>query len=264
MEDLLGALMGGGQQPSKPEDEISEEDPLAQLLQGLMAGQASPGEATQAAQDAPLENLDTGSLLQGILGGSGGLAGGAGHASEGHAAQPAADPVPGGPDLGGLLQGLLGGTGGSPAGTGQAAAQSAGGLGDILGAIMGGGSPALASNPLLAPIVTGLAEKLGLPPQIAQTVVAFVLGKLVESRMQPGLDATSAPTRSGSGQPQATTLEDVVVQRMNSGKRVTKAEVRRTGLARELAAHTGLKRTEAVDSLQEVLNALGGNLGAAQ
>jgi len=210
-----------------------------------------------------LDNLDTGSLLQGILGGSGGLAGGAGQALEGHAAQAAADPAPGGPDLGSLMQGLLGGTGGPAAGTGQPAAESAGGLGDILGAIMGGGSPALSSSPLLAPIVTGLAEKLGLPPQIAQTVVAFVLGKLMQSRMQPGLDATSTPTRSRAGQPPTPTLEDVV-QRVNSGKRVTKAEIRRTGLAGELAAHTGLDRTAAEDSLQQVLNALGGSLGAAQ
>lgn len=76
--------------------------------------------------------------------------------------------------------------------------------------------------------------------------------------MQPGRGATLTPTEL-----QATNLEDVV-QRMNSGQRVSKAAIRDAGLAKELAAHTGLDHATAEVSLQEVLNALGGQLSAGQ
>jgi len=55
-----------------------------------------------------------------------------------------------------------------------------------------------------------------------------------------------------------------VVRRMNSGQRVRKTEIRSAGLAEELAAQTGLSRAKAEASLQEVLNALGGQLGAGK
>lgn len=51
---------------------------------------------------------------------------------------------------------------------------------------------------------------------------------------------------------------------MNSGQRVTKTGIRSAGLAREMAAHTGLDRATAEASLQEVLNALGGQLHTGQ
>jgi hypothetical protein len=264
MEDLLGALLQGGQQPPEPDDEAPE-DPLAQLLQGLMGGQAPQGTAGQQQAGAVPGGMDMGGLLQGLLGGTGG----AGQAPQAFGGQAqASGPAQGGMDMGGLLQGLLGGGGGLAAGTGQAAStgqavSSGGGLGSILGAIMGGGSPTLQTDSFLAPIVSGLAEKLGLPPQIAQAVVAFVIGKLLDHRMQPGRDMGLASTAPPAAQPQAMSLEDVV-QRMNSGKSVTKTSIRNAGLAKELAEHTGLDRRTAEASLQEVLNALGGQLGVTE
>jgi hypothetical protein len=254
MEDVLRELMQGGQQPSKPEDEERAGDPLAQLLQGLMGGQVAQPTAAQAAPDSGLGQMDLGGLLQGLLGG-------AGQAAEGYGAQADSGSAQGGLEMGGLLQGLLGGAGGLAGGTSQAPTGSSGGLADILGAVLGGGSATQQSNSFLAPIVTGLAEKLGLPPQIAQMVVGFVLGKLLGSRTQPGMETALGATRSQAVLPQGKSLEGVV-QKMNSGKRVTKAEVRSTGLAKELAASTGLDRTTAEASLQEVLNALGGQLAA--
>lgn len=207
-----------------------------------------------------------GALLQGGQGGSGSETGGG-----------AADP------LGQLLQGLAGGQGGIAGSTGQATAGGAGGLSDVLGAILGGGSPAMQSNSLLAPIVAALAEKLNLPPQLAQAVVAFVLGKLLGGKQLPGVAGTQAYTPQPTPPPQGPSLQDVVrkmnrgqpastppsrgaslenvVQRMNSGQRVRKADIRSTGLAQELAAETGLDRATAEASLQEVLNALAGKLG---
>jgi hypothetical protein len=223
MEDLLQTLMQGGQPQSSAEGTGSDADPLAQLLQSLLGGGAPQGFGAQAG--------------------------------------PA--PVQGGLDLASLLQGALGGTGGLAGGAAQTPTGGAGGFGDVLATIMGGGSPTLESDAILAPIVTGLAEKLGLPPQVAQTVVVFILGKLTGHRLQPGMDTTPPPIKSQAARPQATSLEDVV-QRMNSGQRVTKTSIRNAGLAKELAAHTGLNRATAEASLQEVLNALGGQLTAGK
>lgn len=254
--------MQGGQQQPKPEGEGPDEDPLAQLLQGLMGGQVPQDSAAQG-ETVPIQGgMDFGSLLQGLLSGSGGLASGSGQLPEEYGAQAQSGSIQDA-DLGGLLQGMLGGTGGLAAGTGQAPTSGAGGFSDVLGAIMGGGSPALESDAFLAPIVGSLADKLGLPPEIAQTVVAFVIGKLVGQRLQPGMDVGAATTRSRDAELQATSLEDVM-QSVNSGQRVTKTAIRDTGLADELAEQTGLDRATAEASLQEVLNALGGQLGTGE
>ena len=58
-------------------------------------------------------------------------------------------------------------------------------------------------------------------------------------------------------------MEDVV-RKMSSGERVTKAEIRSSGLAEELSEQTGMDLDTAEASLQEVLNALGGQLGTAE
>ncbi len=89
---------------------------------------------------------------------------------------------------------LGGGAAGQPGIGGQASPMpsGAGGLGDILGAILGGGggqsdmgvTPGAGTGleSLFAPLISGLAAKLGLPPAMAQMVVAFVLGKLFSSQ----------------------------------------------------------------------------------
>lgn len=252
MEDLLGALLQGGQQQPEPEDTGPEESPLTQLLQGLLGHQASPGSAAQAEPASVQGGRDIGGLLQGLLGGAGGLLGGAG-------SQAGTGLGQGGLDIGGLLQGVLGGAGGLPTGAGQAPPSGGGGLGNVLGTIMGAGSPAMESDSFLAPIVARLAGKLGLPPQMAQTVVAFVLGKLMGHRLQPGIGTEMATPDRVVARSEATDMEDLL-QRMSSGRRVTKTAIRDVGLAEELAAHTGLDRATAEASLQQVLNAFGSQL----
>jgi hypothetical protein len=252
MEDLLGALMQGAEQPDS-EDEGADVDPLAQLLQGFLGGQA-PQDADAQAGPASPDVPDLASLMQGF-----GSAGATGQVPREHPSRPEPDATQDAPDLGGLLQTVLGGAGGA----GPAPSGGAGGLGDILSAILGGGSSAMSSNSLLAPIVDKLAEKLGLPPQVAQAVVAFVLGKLLSSRAQPGAQTRQASTTSPAAAPQAASLEDIVT-RMNSGQAVPRTAVRRTGMARELAAHTGLDQATAEAGIQEVLNALGGQIGTGR
>jgi len=257
MEEFLRALMQDSEQGPGPEGANRGDDPLAQLFQGLMGGQAPQDSGAQAEMGPAQSGLDLGGLLQGILGGAGGLAGGAGEAPQDYGAQAEMEPAQSGLDLGGLLQGVLGGAGGLAGDAGQDPSSGGGGFGDVLAAIMGGGS-SLKSDAFLSPVVSGLVENLGLPSQMAQTVVAFVLGKLMVNRLQPG-----GATIQGSRSSQAASLEDVV-RRMNSGQRVRKTEIRSAGLAEELAAQTGLSRAKAEASLQEVLNALGGQLGAGK
>ncbi|HSJ57341.1 MAG TPA: hypothetical protein VLC95_09180 [Anaerolineae bacterium] len=249
MEDLLGALMQGAEQPDS-EDEGADVDPLAQLLQGFLSGQAPQDADAQAAPASP-DVPDLASLMQGF-----GSTGATGQIPREHLSRPEPGATQDAPDLGGLLQTVLGGAGGA----GPAPSGGAGGLGDILGAILGSGSSAMSSNSLLAPIVDKLAEKLGLPPQVAQAVVAFVLGKLLQSRAQSEVATRQASATSRAARPGAAALDDVVT-RMNSGKSVPRTAVRRSGMARELARHTGLDRATAEAGVQEVLNALGSQIG---
>lgn len=289
MEDLFRALIQGAPPQTSLGPTRSRADPLAEVLQGLLGGGAPQDEGAQA---GPVQGgLDLGSLLQGVLGAAGqapqsygqqagtgsipaGLdlaslledgAGETGQAPQSYGQQSGAGSVPAGLDLASLLQAVLGGSGGL-GGTAQApasGASGAGGLGDVLGAVMGGGSSTMASDTFLAPIMNGLAEKLGLPPQIVQAVVAFVMGKLLGNRLQPGAAEFQASGPSRTTRRQGTTLEDVR-QKMNRRQRVTKKELRSSGLARELSTYTGLDRATAEVSLQEVLNQLGGQLGAGK
>jgi len=283
MEDLLRALIQGDRPQPGAGATRSGGDPLAQALQGLLAGGASPEEGAQV---APAQGgLDLGGLLQGLLGGvsqapqsdeqqadagpaAQGLAlssllddspWGTGQAAQGPGEQAGTGSVPAGPDLGSLLQGVLGGTG-APGAAAEPSSGGATGLGDVLGSIMGGGSSTMASDSFMAPIVDSLAGKLGLPPQIVQAVVAFVMGKLLDNRLQSGVAEWGASPPSGTARAQGATLEDVR-QKMNTGRRVTKTDIRSSGLAKELSAYTGLDRATAEASLQEVLNQLGGELG---
>jgi hypothetical protein len=285
MEDLLRALIQDEQPQSGSYATRSGPDPLAQALQGLLGGAALQGESAQA---GPMEGgLDLGGLLQAFLGGAGqapqsygqqtgtgaipsGLdlaslledgPGETGQAPQSYGQQAGAGSVPAGLDLGSLLQAVLGG--GGLSGAAQPAASGAGGFGDLLGDIVGGGSSTMASDPFLAPIVNGLAEKLGLPPEIVQAVVAFVMGKLLGNRLQPGVieSAASGPSRKARKRP--TTLEDIR-QKTNRGQRVTKKELRSSGLVTELSKQTGLDRATATTTLQEVLDELGGQLGAGE
>jgi hypothetical protein len=285
MEDLLRALIQDEQPQSGSYATRSGPDPLAQALQGLLGGAALQDESAQA---GPVEGgLDLGGLLQAFLGGAtqapqsygqqagtgavpSGLdlaslledgPGETGQAPQSYGQQVGAGSVPAGLDLGSLLQAVLGS--GGLSGAAQPAASEAGGFGDLLGGIMGGGSSTMASDPFLAPIVNGLAEKLGLPPQIVQAVVAFIMGKLLGNRLQPGVAELAASGPSRKARRRATTVEDIR-QKMNRGKRVTKKELRSSGLVTELSRQTGLDRATATASLQEVLDELGGQLGAGE
>jgi hypothetical protein len=169
-------------------------------------------------------------------------------------------------DLGGLgdvMGALLGGgmQGSVPSmGAQMGASQGAVGIGDILGAVLGGGSTGIGASPLLAPIANLLASKLGLPPAIAQAVIAFVLAKLMSGSGGGASAGRMALAEEGPG------MQDLL-ERAGSGQHLDKRTLAATGLPDELAQHTGLDVDTATQSLQQALTLLGpavGSLGAAQ
>jgi hypothetical protein len=154
-------------------------------------------------------------------------------------------------DAGDLLSGLLGG--GGP--------QGAGGMEDILGALMGGaGGADMGQNAFLAPIAEGIAEKLGLPPQIAQLIVTFVIGKLLSGQAGGG----RVPARgAGLASEEGLDLDDLL-GRMGSGQGLDSDFLQSSGLADELAEQAGLDPDTATRGLQEAFEMLGGQLGGGQ
>jgi hypothetical protein len=103
----------------------------------------------------------------------------------------------------------------------------------------------MGSNDLLAPIVEGISSKLGLPADVTQMIVAFVIGKLL------------------SGQSGGLELGDLL-NRMGSGQSLDATYLQSTGMHEELAQQTGLDADTATRTLQEVFQVLSGQLGGGQ
>jgi len=187
-------------------------------------------------------------LLKGILGG-------------GAANQRSQQPQAGQDPLAEILGSILGGGTAQPR---RSATQQDGfGLDDIIGAILGGtgatsgtrGSTSGVGS-LLTPIAQALAEKLGLPPQIAATVVAFVLTKVLPSLMSGGsLSPAATPSRGSAGtqqQPGGLDLDGLLEKMGNAG------------MVDQLAQQTGMDSNTAAMSLQEVLQMLSGQQGSTR
>jgi len=203
----------------------------------------SSGEGSQSggqAEGDPLTDLLGGLLGGGTSSGAGDLAGMLGGDSSEQGDSMAA------------LAGMLGG--GSP--------QQGDSMAAISGDILGGGGAGMGSNDLLAPIVDGISEKLGLPPNIARMIVAFVVGKLLSG--QSGAGAASAsisgqPLYADSAQPGGLELGDLLNQ-LGSGRSLDADYLQSAGMNEELAQQTGLDPDTATRGLQEVFNVLGGQM----
>jgi hypothetical protein len=226
LQDLFEAILEGGASQQQRRTQ-SEADPLSAILEGILGG----GSGRTQSSGAP----DLGGLLEGILGGG--------------QSRSATAPSSGG--LGDLLGGILGGGQGR-----SATAPSSGGLEDILGGILGGSS--VGGNSFLGPIISGLAEKLGLPPAIAQMVVSFVLSKLLSGTLQQGAVAQAGgAVKAKPVSAQGYDL-DHLLESMSSGQDVDSGFLQSSGMAKELAQQTGLDKDKAERSLQEAFRMLGG------
>ena len=269
--DLLSSLLNAA--GSQSGSSQSGGDPLSALLGGLMGGGGAQG-----AQGADA----LGSLLGGLMGGGGAQgaqqgAGDLGSLLGGSGAQ--------GAQGGGVLDGLLGGGGAQTAqqGAGDLGSLMGGGgaqgtqggdvLGSLLGGLMGGGVPqggqqmptalaGISSHPFLAPIVNGLAQKLGLPPAIAEVVVSFALTQLLGSLMNRASTGREVGMQSFGGSQRTLQVagdlqtEDIS-QRFQSGLTLDTEYLHSAGLSQQLADQTGLDPKTAAASLEQAFQLLG-------
>ena len=203
------------------ESESDEDKPDADELANLLGGLLG-GSADQ-------EGADAGDLLAGLLGGAGSQEAG---------------------DVGDLLGAVLGG--GGSEGAGEMGALT------ILNAIMGGGGAETGVSSMLEPVTDHLAKKLGVPPETAQMIVMFVVGKLLSSRAR-GAGATRSRATMGRDE---VDFDDVLAH-MNEGGLDTDY-LQSTGMVDELSQQTGLDSDTAARGLQEAFEMLGGQLGQGQ
>ena len=178
---------------------------MADLLGSLMGGGGGTGGAG-----------GLGALLGGLMGG--GAAPGAG----------SSDADAGG--LGGLLGGLLGGG-------------SAGGLGGLLGGLMGGGgAPSTfgGGGGAMLPFADTLAEKLGISPQMANTLIMGAIGLLTASmaKKQSGRSVDLAGVSDGD-------------------------YIRSSGVASRLSSQMGISEDDAVFGLQQAMGLMAAQAGAS-
>jgi hypothetical protein len=186
------------------------------LMNSMLSGAGS-----QSDQDGP-DADQLADLLGGLMEGSAGQQGG---------------------DAGDLLAGLLG----------ASSSGGAGDLGGLLGAVMGGGGADTGVSSMLAPVTDHLAEKLGIPPEMAQMIVVFVVGKLLSGRMRGG---------AAAGQDDVD-LDDLFAH-MSSDRGLDADYLQSTGMVDELSQQTGLDSDAAAQGLQEAFGMLGGQLGGAR
>jgi hypothetical protein len=248
LNSILGAL--GADADSEPAANQAGNDPTLDSLGSLLSGGASQRAG------APQGTGGLGGLLNSLLGGSASQGAGAGGDLLSTLLGGGASQGAGG--AGDLLSTLLG----VGASQGAGAPQSSGGAGSLTGA-QAGGSGALSGNPILGPIVDGLAQKMGLPPALAEMVVGFVLSRLL-SGQAGATGATGQGNRMGMEVGEGSSELSGIVQRLNSGQGLDARYLHSTGLPQQLAEQTGLDLHTATGSLQHVFEMLAGSMGSGQ
>jgi hypothetical protein len=217
MQDIMQALMqstaGSGQQ----QQSSAGSDALSGVLGSLLGG----------AQQGGTQQGGGGDMLSQALGG---LLGG------GQSTQQSGGAGGVGQLLGGLQQ-IIGGT----PGTGQQLPMGGGNVG------MGASSPVMM---LLQPVVTDLAEKAGLSPQIAMVVASIAVHYLVQSHPNtPG----ASPMNLGS-----------VMQTLASGGKLDQKTLQSSGIVDDVMHATGMDQKQAVKTLNTTFGVLGGQVPGAK
>lgn len=209
------------------------EDLLQAILENAQRQQASSRQP--AAQADPLADL-----IQGILGG------------QSRRAAPVPQPTQADP-IADLIGGLIGGQTGSSRGNGQ--------ILDLIGAIMGANqqrsSGIRGGTAGINPIAAILAQRLGIPPQMAQMIVGFFMAnmmkRLMTQRQQPD-------NFRGIGRDQQDDddldLDDLL--EVMDDERTLGSRLQRTGMDRDLARQTGMNQADAQRTLQELVKIIGG------
>ena len=223
LQDIFNALASGASQGSNQTQSQEGGDALSGLLGSLLGGQT--GQTMQPTQSQPVEQPQTGGgdMLSGLLGS---LMGG-----QASTPAPATQPQTGGGELSGLLGSLLGGqtSGAAPAPGGQV------GSNPLMNLISSGQNPMV--NMLVQPVVDQIAQKLGISPAIAMTVVTFAIHYMLSNH-----GTKLAKSQDMSGVLQQHTNQDYLHS---------------SGMSKQLANQTGLKPAAAANALSEVFKLLG-------
>lgn len=144
-----------------------------------------------------------------------------------------------------LLEGILGD---APQQQQRQAPKAPSGIGDILESVLGGGARRgqgqVSSNPMLAPFVNALSEKLGISPQMAAVIVSAAFGLIVSKVMGGGGKQKKQVGVASSG---GLDLDDLL-----DGDFMNKS-----GAADRVAKQTGMDTKEASDGLRQALEMLG-------
>jgi hypothetical protein len=225
LSGLLGSLMGG-QTSAAPTPTGNQADTGGDALSGLLGSLLGGGQTSSAPMQTGNQATTGGDALSGLLGS---LMGGGQTSSApmqtGNQATTGDDAISG--LLGSLLGGQTGGmgtqTGNQPVGNG------------LLNLVTSGQNPML--NSLIQPVVDQIANKIGIPPAIAMTVVTFAIHYMLSNH---GTKVVKGEDISG------------VLQQHTSPK-----YLQSTGISQQLASQTGMKPKAAANALSEVFKLLG-------
>ncbi len=209
LSGVLGSLMSGGQQAT------SQQSGGADLLSGVLGGLMGGGQ-----QQAMPQQQAGGDMLSGMLGG---LMGGG--------QQPMQQQQSGGDMMLGMLEQVIGGQ----PGQGQQL-----GISQMGSMNMGTGNPMMG---LLQPIVSQVAAKLNISPQIATVVASIAMHYLLSSH-----PATS---------PQAPMNLGAVMQQLGRSGNLSQGMLRNSGMVNDVMQATGLNKQDALRSLDTTFGVLG-------
>ena len=232
LQDIFNALASGasqgGNQPQAGNQSQGGGDMLSGLLGSLMGGQTNSAAPTTGAQMGN-QSQTGGDELSGLLGSL--LGGQAGQQAQGAATQAGNQMQTGGGELSGLLGSLLGGqTGGNAAAAGGQSASN-----PIMNLVSSGQNPMV--NMLIQPVVDQIAQKLGISPAIAMTVVTFAVHYMLSNH----------GTKVARGED----ISGVLQQHTNQDY------LHSTGISQQLASQTGLQPAAAANALSEVFKLMG-------
>jgi hypothetical protein len=193
-----------------------------------MGGQASTAASTTGNQVSNQSQSGAGEL-SGLLGSL--LGGQTGGTTQATGSQVANQSQSGGGEFSGLLGSLLGGqTGATTAAVGSQTTSN-----PIMNLVSSGQNPMV--NTLIQPVVDQIAQKMGISPSIAMTIVTYAVHYMLSNH----------GTKLAKGED----ISGVLQQHTNQDY------LHSSGLSKQLANQTGLKPAAAASALSEVFKLLG-------
>jgi hypothetical protein len=232
LQDIFNALSSGATQGGNQVQGGSQPqaggDLLSGLLGSLMGGQAGAAPQAGGGQNSN-QQQPGGDMLSGLVGSFMGEQ--TGGTTQTTGSQAGNQPQSGAGELSDLLGSLLGGN----PGTGASVVGGQVGDNPLMNLVNSGQNPMV--NMLIQPVVTQIAQKLGIPPAIAMTVVTFAVHYILSNH----------GTKLANGED----VSGVLQQHTNQDY------LHSTGISKELASQTGLKPAVAANALSEVFRLLG-------